>query len=336
MANDTLSELLGTVRLHGAVFYYVNFGQHWAVDTPAAADIADAVMPGSEHVIEYHMMLKGTGWAQLPGQAPVRLDQGDIIVFPQGHAHVIGSAPGYTPRRDNADWVYTPPHVPQARPVAYHHGVFRPGMLGPAHEASAVMVCGFLGCDLRPFNPLVSALPKLLHVPQNLASSWIGRVIDQAALESADRRPGGNAVLQRLSEMMLVDTVRRYLESLPEDARGWLAGLRDRHLGRALALIHERPEHPWTVDGLGRAVGLSRSALHERFSQYLGMPPSQYLAHWRIQVGSRLLRETQRTVASIAHDVGYESEAAFSRAFRRLVGLPPAAWRRSQRELVAA
>jgi len=149
-------------------------------------------------------------------------------------------------------------------------------------------------------------------------------------VESNERRPGGDAVLERLSEMMFVDVARRYLDGLAEDATGWLAGLRDRFVGKALALLHERPDHPWTVDDLGREVGLSRSALHERFVSFIGHPPMQYLTNWRIQLGARLLRESNRTVATIALDVGYDSEAAFSRAFRRMVGLPPATWRKAQ------
>jgi AraC-like DNA-binding protein len=251
-------------------------------------------------------------------------------MFPHGDAHVMSSAPGIQPQRLDAQWVYSTRGVPKPMPISYHHGVMQPGSPMPVAEAETIIVCGFLGCDLRPFNPLVAALPRLLHLPAARAGAWIGRVIDQAASESAERRPGGDAVLERLSEMMFVDTARRYLDTLPEDATGWLAGLRDRYVGRALALMHERPQHAWTIDALGRDVGLSRSALHERFVQYLGQPPMQYLAHWRIQLGSRLLRETRRTVATIALEVGYESEAAFARAFKRLVGAPPAAWRRSR------
>ena len=154
--------------------------------------------------------------------------------------------------------------------------------------------------------------------------------MDQAVAEYNNPRPGGDAVLERLSEMMFVDAARRYLESLPDDATGWLAGLRDRFVGKALTLMHERPDHDWNVDDLARAVGLSRSTLHERFVQYLGHPPMHYLASSRIQLGARLLRESNRNVAAIALDVGYESEAAFSRAFKRMVGMPPAAWRKSQ------
>jgi AraC-like DNA-binding protein len=137
-------------------------------------------------------------------------------------------------------------------------------------------------------------------------------------------------MLARMSEMMFVDAVRRYADRLPEQSSGWLAGLRDRFVGRALALLHERPAHYWTIDELGRSVGLSRSALHERFVQLVGVPPMHYLAQWRMQAAARLLLESRATVAAIALDVGYDSEAAFARAFKRMVGKPPAAWRRER------
>jgi transcriptional regulator GlxA family with amidase domain len=178
---------------------------------------------------------------------------------------------------------------------------------------------------------LIAALPRILHLPAARAGEWVARAIDQAVVESNARKPGGDAVLERLSEMMFVDAARRYLDALPEDATGWLAGLRDRFVGKALALMHERPEQPWTLDDLAREVALSRSALHERFVQCVGQAPMQYLASWRMQLGARLLRESNRTVATIALDVGYDSEAAFSRAFRRAMGTPPAAWRRAAR-----
>jgi transcriptional regulator GlxA family with amidase domain len=170
----------------------------------------------------------------------------------------------------------------------------------------------------------------MLHLPAARAGGWLAQVIDQAVVESNQRGPGANAVLERLSEMMFVDAARRYLDDLPEDAVGWLAGLRERYLGKALGLMHERPERQWSVDDLAREVGLSRSALHERFVQYLGQPPMQYLANWRIQLGAKRLRESSRMVAQIALEVGYDSEAAFARAFKRLVGMPPAAWRKAR------
>lgn len=299
MSRDTLSDLLRSVRVRGAVFYYVSCRAPWSAEAPPAREIAGAVMPGCEHVMEYHMIARGSGWAAVAGQPPVRLAAGDIVMFPQGDGHVLSSAPeGVAPL--------------------------------PVEAADMVAVCGFLGCDLRPFNPLVAALPRVLHLPAARAGDWVARVIDQAVAESNSRRPGGDAVLERLSEMMFVDAARRYLDGLPEDATGWLAGLRDRFVGRALALMHERPDHAWSVDALAREVGLSRSALHERFVAYVGHAPMQYLARWRIQLGARLLRESNRTVATVALEVGYDSEAAFARAFKRMVGMPPAAWRRTQ------
>ena len=172
-------------------------------------------------------------------------------------------------------------------------------------------------------------MPRLLHLPAGGGGDWVAPVLHHAAKESNLRRPGSAAVLERVSEMVFVDAARRYLESLPDDASGWLAALRDRHVGRAIHLMHERPADPWTIDELGRQVGMSRSVLHERFLALAGQP--QYLTNWRMQCGARLLREGRDTVATIAQEVGYDSEAAFARAFKRLVGQPPAAWRRGQR-----
>ncbi|MDZ7622454.1 MAG: AraC family transcriptional regulator [Candidatus Competibacteraceae bacterium] len=330
MSRDPLSDLLRSVRLRGAVFFYVSLRDQWSAEASAAQEIAEAVVPGCEHAMEYHMIAKGSGWAAVSGLPPVRLSAGDIVLFPQGDRHVISSAPGLEPNRIEPEWVFARRHDPKPLPISIRHGVVDDQASMPIEDADAVLVCGFLGCDLKPFNPLIAALPRILHLPAARAGDWVARVIDQAVVESNERRPGGDAVLERLSEMMFVDVARRYLDGLPEEATGWLAGLRDRFVGKALALMHERPDRAWSVDDLGRAVGLSRSALHERFVQYLGHPPMHYLAHWRIQLGARLLRESHRKVATIALDVGYDSEAAFSRAFRRLVGLPPAAWRKAQ------
>jgi AraC-like DNA-binding protein len=190
-------------------------------------------------------------------------------------------------------------------------------------------VCGFIGCDLKPFNPLIATLPRLLHLPADGRSGPSEQFATFAAAESAARRPGSEALLERLSEMMFVDAIRRHVEQMPVGTTGWLAGLRDRYVGRALALLHAQPAGPWTIEELSSQVGLSRSALHERFVSLIGQPPMQYLTNWRMQLASRLLLEGRATVARVAADVGYDSEAAFARAFKRLVGMPPAAWRRT-------
>jgi len=331
MSQDPLSDVLRSVRLRGAIFYYVSFGDQWVAGTPASAELADALMPGAEHVLAYHLIAKGAGWAAAEGEPPVRLESGDIVMFPRGDRHVISSAPGMRPKPDDSDWRITTRDDPKPITVAYHHGVLRPGAPTPAEEASTVVVCGFVGCDMRPFNPLIGALPRLLHLPAGGVGAWVASVLDQAVAESRRNRAGSEAVLERVSEMVFVDAARRYLDSLDEGGSGWLAALRDRFVGRAIGLLHERPAEPWTVDELGRQVGLSRSALHERFVELVGQPPMQYLANWRMQLGAGLLREGNATVATIAQEVGYDSEAAFARAFKRLVGQPPAAWRRAQR-----
>lgn len=328
MSRDALSDLLRSVRVRGAVFYYVSCRDRWAAEAPPAAEIAAAVLPGCEHVMEYHMITKGGAWAAVTGQPPVRLATGDIVMFPQGDSHVLSSAPEVEPIRRTPEWVFATRNDPKPMPISFHHGGVEAGTALPAADASTIAICGFLGCDLRPFNPLVGALPSILHLPAERAGGWVSGMMNQAAVESTNRQPGGDAVLERLAEVMFVDAARRYLDSLPTDAIGWLAGLRDRYVGKALALIHAEPERDWSVDALAHEVGLSRSALHDRFTKFVGHAPMQYLANWRIQVGTRLLRESNRTVATIALEVGYESEAAFSRAFKRLVGQPPAAWRR--------
>jgi AraC-like DNA-binding protein len=209
--------------------------------------------------------------------------------------------------------------------------VLRPGAPLPAEEARTVVVCGFIACDMKPFNPLIGALPRLLHLRSDGVGAWVAQLLDQAVAESRASRSGSAVVLERVSEVVFVDAARRYLESLPEGAPGWLGALRDRHVGRAIGLLHEKPAEPWTIDELGRQVGLSRSALHERFEKLTGQPPMAYLTHWRMQLGAGLLRHGDAKVAAIAQEVGYDSEAAFARAFKRLVGQPPAAWRRQQR-----
>ena len=331
MNHDPLSDVLRSVHLRGAIFYYVNFRDEWVAETPGAPQLSKALMPGAEHVLAYHLVARGNGWAATDGEPPVRLASGDIVMFPRGDAHVISSAPGMHALPDDSDWWFTTRDDPKPITVSYHRGVLRPGAEIPADEASAVVVCGFIGCDLRPFNPLIEALPRLLHLPAGGVGAWVAPVLHQAVSESRESRPGSAAVLERVSEMVFVDAARRYLESLPANASGWLAALRDRHVGKAISLMHERPAEAWTIDELGRRVGLSRSALHERFVDLVGQPPMQYLTNWRMQRGAALLREGDATVATIAQEVGYDSEAAFARAFKRLVGEPPAAWRRAQR-----
>ena len=332
MSQDTLSDVLRGVRLRGAVFFNVSARNEWAAEAPAARELAPLMMRGFDHVIEYHAVVRGGCWAGTLDGPSVRLFAGDVVMFPHGDAHVLSSAPGM---RGNPDFSWLAQTRVEQLPlnVAYDGqsvSLFAP----PDSHADTSFVCGFLGCDVQPFNPLIAALPRLLHLQAHDDNAWIANFTQQAAAESHARRPGGEAMLARMSEMMFVDAVRRYADQLPPQSEGWLAGLRDRFVGRALALMHEQPAQRWTIDELGRCVGLSRSALHERFAELIGVPPMQYLAQWRMQAAARLLLETRSTVASIALDVGYDSEAAFARAFKRSVGKPPAAWRRERDEAI--
>ncbi|HSW83181.1 MAG TPA: AraC family transcriptional regulator [Usitatibacter sp.] len=318
MGHDILSDVLRSVRLRGALYFVVNGGRSWAAEAPHSSAIAAKVMPGAQHVMEYHVVTSGRCWGAIVGEKPVQMGAGDIILFPHGDAHVISSAPGMRAEVDVDAFSRPGGHAP---PFTLHldgHG-----------DGDTTLVCGFLSCDVRPFNPLIATLPRLLHLRAN-GSDWVGQFVQHAAAESRDKGPGGEALLERMSEMMFVDAIRRYVATLPEDSSGWLAGMRDRFVGRALALMHAEPAKQWSMDEIGHEVGLSRSALHERFTAMIGQAPMQYLASWRMQVAARLLLDTNATVASVAQDVGYDSEAAFARAFKRAVGMPPSAWRRSQ------
>lgn len=336
MGRDTLSDVLRSVRLRSAVFYYVSCDGKWIAEAPAACDIAAAVMPDREHVIAYHVVTSGECWAAIHGESPRRLHRGDILLLPQGDAHVVSSAPGLRAEPDVGAYFAM---QRDERPFRVHYAggvqpvveVDRNGSaLVDGRAADTTLVCGFIGCDARPFNPLLATLPRLMHLPAGEGNDCSSQFATFAAAESASRRPGGEALLERLSEMMFVDAIRRHVDTLPAESTGWLAGLRDRIVGRALMLLHERPAAAWTIDELGNQVGLSRSALHQRFVDLVGQPPMQYLTQWRMQLASHLLRDTQQGVAAIALDVGYDSEAAFTRAFRRAAGMPPAAWRRHQ------
>lgn len=318
---DALSDVLRAVRLSGAVFFLIDATSPWVIEVPDTSALAAATLPRAQHVISYHIVTRGSCCGALLDGASVRLEEGDVLVFPHGDPYVMSIAPGMRGGPDPAEVLaFMGAMVTGRLPFAVTEGGGGPEQLG--------LVCGFLGCDVHPFNPLLAALPRLLHVRQAFAAGDpLGRLIDFAIAESQDKRAGGECVRLRLSELMFVEVVRRYLAGLPAEQTGWLAGLRDRVVGRALAFLHERPGEDWTLEKLAKDVGLSRSALAERFAHFVGEPPMQYLARWRMQVAARLLADGQAKVSTVALRVGYDSEAAFSRAFKKMAGVPPAAWR---------
>jgi AraC-like DNA-binding protein len=316
------------------VFYYIEGSSPWVAEAPPAKEIIPAIMPGVEHMIEFHCVAEGSCWAALAGESPIRLNAGDVVLFPQGDGHVMSSAPGLRAPHPDTE-VYFAPRPPQ---LPYALDIHAPDVTTARLEGGgperATIVCGFLGLDARPFNPLLAALPRAIHLPGSALGpdSWVATFLRAAVAESNLKRSGGEAVLERMSEMLFVEVLRRYVDSLPADQTGWLAGMRDPVVGRALSLLHERPAEPWTLDRLGAEAGLSRSSLHERFVHFIGQPPMQYLTNWRMQLAAGKLRDTDAKVLDIALDVGYESEAAFSRAFKRIVGVAPGTWRRERRQ----
>ncbi len=317
---DALSDVLRTVRLTGAIFFDIHASEPWVAETPQGETIVGAMFPGSEHLICYHVITQGNCWAVVSGEPPIRLAAGDIIVLPHGDTHVLSSTPGMRRPPDLA--MYRAPRDGRL-PVSLSMG-------GPEGN-SAHFICGFLGWDARPYNPLLAALPRVILI-NNHTGGALEEYVQFALAESKGPRMGAQAVLSRLSELMFVDVVRRYLETLPADRTDWLAGLRDPFVGRALAAFHRNPSRAWTLESLARTVGLSRSALTERFSQFVGHPPMQYLASWRMQLAANYLLSGMESVAAIGGRVGYESEAAFSRVFKKAVGMPPSQWRKKRNE----
>jgi AraC-like DNA-binding protein len=312
---DALSELLRTVRLTGAVFLDVEFRDPWCIRSRGV--FARRLMPDAERFIDYHFVVEGTCLARIDEAEAVRLEAGNVLVIPSGEPHVMGSALHLAPVPLSE--ILEPPR-PGVVQSARHGGE------GPVTR----VVCGFLACDPRLCRPILSALPRLMRVDLRSSPSgpWLETSIRQSVSEAASTRAGADVILARLSEALFVEALRRFVETMPQETRNWLAGLRDPFVGRGLKLMHARPAHAWTVDELAREVGCSRSVLAERFTDYLGQPPIHYLSAWRLALSADRLRSGTASVARIAEEVGYESEAAFSRAFRREFGLAPTAWRR--------
>ena len=321
-ALDPLSDVFHTVRMTGAVFFDFQATAPFAVEAPASNDIAPHVLRGAEHAIEFHVVADGSCWGGIVGERAMRLETGDVIAFPHGDSHVMSSAPGMRGPQNLGVFSSTPFG---RLPLTLHQG--------PDGAVDVRLICGFLTCDRQPFNPLLAALPRVLHDPASRhrnSEAWISQFIHHAVAESKGERVGSQTVLTKLSELMFLDVVRRYLEALPPERTGWLGALRDPIVGRAIALLHEKPADAWTIEALARAAGASRSGLAERFSTTVGMPPMQYLAQWRIQLAAGMLARTNAGIAAIAAEVGYESEAAFHRAFKKAVGTAPGAWRRQK------
>lgn len=320
---DPLSDVLRTVKLKGALFFLVDATSPWCVDVPRAGDFAGIILPKARHVVSYHVAVEGRGLASVPGVGPVAFDAGDIIVFPHADPYLMFSAPGITPELDREQTIQFFRDLAAGKlPFVIPEG--------GGKEPKAKFICGFLGCDLSPFNPLFATLPRILHIrrPKDGKGDLLDQLIDLAMAEMQTPRAGGESIRLGLSELMFVELLRRYLESLSTDGPGWLAGLRDSTVGRTLSRLHAEPARDWTLDTLARSAGVSRSVLAERFVRCVGETPMRYLTLWRMQLAARQLADGASKVAAVGEQVGFRSEAAFSRTFKKVTGLSPAEWRR--------
>ncbi len=316
---DALSETLRVVRLVGAIFINGRFTAPWCYQSPRADTAAPFLEPSAEQVVIFHMITEGECFVELGNQPALRLVAGDAVIFPQGDAHRMTSQPGLPPATGHArlDAVF----ARRPRQLAYGGG-----------GATTRLVCGYLACDARLARMLLAGLPPVVrvNVRGSNAGAWLEASVRYALAEARSPRPGGAGVLAKLSEVLFIEVLRLYMNEPREGRTGWLAGVGDRIVGAALNALHKDPAHPWTLEELARAAGTSRSVLAERFQQLVGSSPMQYLTQWRMLLASNLLSRSNAPLASIAQDVGYQTDTAFSRAFRREYGSPPAAWRRHQ------
>ena len=322
---DVLSDVLRCVRLTGAMLFLVEAHPPWMSWAPKTEAFRRVVLPSSQHLISYHIVTHGGCWAGLHDAPPERFEAGDVLVVPHGDAYYLADPP-------DAQAAYGPEEA-----VAFFRSMAAgelPSIVSEGGNGAdgTQFICGFLGCDLRPCNPVLDALPAMIHLRAATRSTdRMRHLIDFALCELREPSSGGQGVLLRLAELMFVEVVRHHLETMTDAQTGWLAGLHNPLVARTLLLLHGAPARRWTLEQLAARAGTSRSVLAERFAHFVGQPPMQYLAQWRMQLATRLLAEPgARKVAAVAEAVGYESEAAFSRAFKKCVGVAPAAWRRRE------
>ncbi|HET6807134.1 MAG TPA: AraC family transcriptional regulator [Frateuria sp.] len=319
---DPLSFVLQSIRLDGAVFLNAEFTAPWCVEASFGMPEPEVRRTGADHVVFFHCLTEGRCLASLAGsQDALALQAGDLIFFPHDHRHRLGSSM----RVPSIDTDGLPRHTPPGELIELRHG--------GGGEATR-FVCGYLACNRQVSRGLLSALPQMFRVSLRdvPGSAWLFDMLLLGVRESAAHRPGAASILTKLSELLFAEALRHYADGQPAGQGGWLAGLRDPLVGHALALLHQQPAHPWTVDALARAVASSRSALGERFVRLTGEPPMQYLAGLRLALAAQALRAGQETVARVAEHNGYASEAAFTRAFKRRYGVAPSRWRRQGEE----
>ena len=316
---DALSELLRAVKLSGAMFFVAYCSKPWRVQAPPAATLGRYVAPDASHVIEFHLVASGTGYIRV-GEETTPFAAGDLLMVPHGDRHEMGNGAGgaFYGSEETMSQLLS--------------GGLQCSRIGGGGEETQ-LVCGYLACDAGLIAPVVAGLPRVVrvHLRNDDAGEWLERSIQHAVKRVQEAAPGSDVILARLAEVVFTEALQRYVMQLPAGRTGWLAGAGDATVGSALAALHNRPAHAWTLDELAQRAGVSRSALTDRFARFLGQSPMAYLADWRLELGAQALRTSSRSVVQVASEVGYESEAAFNRAFKRRFGRPPAQYRRASR-----
>jgi AraC-like DNA-binding protein len=313
---DVLSEVLRVVSLRGALYFNGEFSAPWCVNTRPPI-LAPYLSPKGGHLIVYHFITEGRAYARLPEGQREELTAGDIVIFPHGDTHLVGN--GFPEKPVDSLKTFAK-NLTQG---------FKLARYGGGGEITRI-ICGYMACEPRLSEVFLAGLPKILkvHVAGEPSGQWLAHSIRFSVDQAGESDAGSELVLARLSEVLFVETLRRYINALPPDRVGWLAGARDPIIGQALAHLHKEPADPWTLSGLAKRVGLSRTRLADRFRHFLGESPMAYLAQWRLRLGAEMLQSTGDSVAQIAAAVGYGSESTFNRAFKRAFGTPPAQFRR--------
>jgi len=315
---DALSEVLKVVKLGGALFFNAEFSAPWCVASSQSSQIAPLLCPGASHVIIYHYLTDGQAYAQLPDESRRDLGAGDVVIFPHGDPHRIGNGAG---KPVDSLKTFTK-NLSNGLKVARYGG---------GGELTK-FVCGYMTCDPSLSEVVLAGLPPMfvVNIANDSAGQWLANSIQFSVREAGAPGTGSYVVLAKLSEVLFIETLRRFIQNLPDPQKGWLAGARDPVIGEALALLHKNPAHPWTIADLAHQVGVSRTRFAERFRHFLGEPPMSYLARWRLKLAAEMLGSSNANVSEIAAEVGYASEAAFNRVFKREFGCPPAQFRRSR------
>jgi AraC-like DNA-binding protein len=308
-----LDDALRGLRLDGAIFFRSEFTEGWGYESLSRQDMVEFLVPGRNRLIMFHIVATGSCWISVDDDRHWAR-KGEVIVLPYGDQHRVG---GVEPAElVSIDTLFDPPPWDELPVVRYGAGGDRTDI-----------VCGYLHSDDPLFDPTLKALPSVFVVtpPEGPSSTWVEASIDFAVAGGSAMRDDAHST--RLPELLLVEMLALHLASAPASNQGWIAALRDPVLAPALGAIHSEPERRWTVTDLAAVAMVSRSILDERFRTGLGHSPIRYLTDWRMHVAEGLLKETRLTVGTIARRVGYESEEAFSRAFKRRHGISPGQWR---------